>query len=147
MTAWRQIRRFIPLALIAGLLIVVVASGALNHFSLTELKAHRALLAAQVATHPVLSLLAYFAVYLLVVVACVPGAGFMTIAGGFLFGTWLGGAAALASCVAGSAIVFQACRTAFGDWAARRAGPVVQRIEIGFSRNAFSYLLTLRLIP
>jgi uncharacterized membrane protein YdjX (TVP38/TMEM64 family) len=145
--SWRIVRRFVPLAVIAALLVAVVASGLLDHLSLAELKANRAMLSAQVAAHPALSLLVYFVIYVLVVVACVPGPGFMTIAGGFLFGVWLGGAAALASCVVGATIVFQACRTAFGDWAARRAGPVVQRIEAGFARHGFSYLLTLRLIP
>jgi uncharacterized membrane protein YdjX (TVP38/TMEM64 family) len=71
----------------------------------------------------------------------------MTIAGGFLFGPWIGGAASLAACLAGSVIVFLACRTAFGDWAATRAGPAVARVEAGFSKNAFFYLLALRLMP
>jgi uncharacterized membrane protein YdjX (TVP38/TMEM64 family) len=145
--AWPLIRRFGPIALILGLLVAFVASGALSHLSLDELKSHRAGLTAQVAAHPILSLGAYFLLYVLVVVACVPGPGFLSTAGGFLFGVWIGGAAALAACVVGSAIVFLACRTAFGDWAQSRAGPIVQRIEAGFSQNPFSYLLTLRLIP
>ena len=71
----------------------------------------------------------------------------MSVAGGLLFGPLLGGAAALASATGGAVIVFLACRTAFGDWAAHRAGPIIARIEAGFSRDAFAYMLALRLMP
>lgn len=144
---WTLIRRFAPVALILALLVGAIASGAVSHLSLGELKAHRAQLAAQVLAHPVLCLLVYYGLYVLVVTACIPGPGFMSTAGGFLFGVWVGGAAALAACLTGSVIVFLACRTAFGDWAVRRAGPMLRRIEAGFSRNAFAYLLSLRLMP
>ncbi|MFI4936671.1 MAG: TVP38/TMEM64 family protein [Caulobacterales bacterium] len=139
--------RFIPLVLIAALLAVLVASGELKHLSLSELADHRVALTAFVQRHPIASLAAYFALFVLVIVACVPGPSVMAVSGGFLFGTWIGGAATLAGGVVGSVIVFLACRTAFGDWAAHRAGPMVARVEAGFSRNAFSYLLALRLMP
>lgn len=147
MTLGGALRRYGPVALIAALLIAALASGAWRRLSLHELAMHRAALTLFVAQHPAASLLAFVGVYVLVVVACTPGPGFLSTAGGFLFGTWLGGAANLVSCTIGSALVFAACRTAFGDWAERRGGPVVRRIEAGFSANAFSYLLTLRLIP
>lgn len=141
------VRRYGLIAVVLGLLAAAILSGAWRHLNLDELAAHRHALAAFVTMHPALSVLAYVAIYVLIVVACIPGPGAMTTAGGFLFGTVLGGLAALAACTIGSAIVFLACRTAFGDWATQKAGPIVRRIEEGFARNAFSYLLTLRLIP
>ncbi|MGA0602171.1 TVP38/TMEM64 family protein [Caulobacter sp. KR2-114] len=141
------LRRYGLIALVLGLLAAAILSGAWRHLNLSELAAHRHALTAFVTAHPVLSVLAYVAIYVLIVVACIPGPGAMTTAGGFLFGTLVGGLAALTACTVGSAIVFLACRTAFGDWATQKAGPIVQRIEAGFTRNAFSYLLTLRLIP
>jgi uncharacterized membrane protein YdjX (TVP38/TMEM64 family) len=147
MTAGGFVRRYGLIAIVLGLLIAAIASGVWRDLNLDELAAHRHALAAFVTAHPVLSVLAYVAIYVVIVVACIPGPGAMTTAGGFLFGTVIGGFAALAACTVGSAIVFLACRTAFGDWATQKAGPVVRRIEEGFARNAFSYLLTLRLIP
>jgi uncharacterized membrane protein YdjX (TVP38/TMEM64 family) len=141
------LRRFGPIALSVCLLIAVFATGLWRRLSLSELATHRAALSLLVARHPALSLLAFIGAYVVVVLACTPGPGFMSTAGGFLFGTWLGGAANLFSLVVGSSLVFLACRTAFGDWAARRAGPVVARLEAGFTASAFSWLLTLRLIP
>jgi uncharacterized membrane protein YdjX (TVP38/TMEM64 family) len=137
----------IPLLVIAGLFVALLASGVLRHISLRELGDHRAQLAELVARHPLMTLAGYVGVYVVIVVACTPGPSLMTVAGGFLFGPWLGGAAALASATVGAALVFLACRTAFGDWAATRAGPMAARLEAGFSRSAFSYLLAMRLMP
>jgi uncharacterized membrane protein YdjX (TVP38/TMEM64 family) len=139
--------RLAPIAVIAALFVALVASGLLRHLSLASLAGHRAALAYLVATHPILSLTSYFAVFFLLIVSCAPGPSVLSMAGGLLFGAILGGVAALASLVAGAVVVFLACRTAFGDWAAHRAGPAVARIEAGFSRDAFAYLLALRLMP
>jgi uncharacterized membrane protein YdjX (TVP38/TMEM64 family) len=125
--------RLLPLALIAALFVALAE--------------HRAELIHFTQRHPLASLAAYFGVYVLIIAACTPGPAVMTMAGGFLFGPILGGAAALAALVTGGVIVFLACRTAFGDWAAHRAGATVARIEAGFSRDAFAYLLALRLMP
>ena len=144
---WRRWARYAPLALIAALFVALLASGELRRLSIADLADHRAELAAFVARHPIESVATYVGLFVLLIVACLPGPSAMTVAGGLLFGVWLGGTAALASCVVGSTVVFLACRTAFGDWAARRAGPTIARIEGGFSRNAFSYLLALRLMP
>jgi uncharacterized membrane protein YdjX (TVP38/TMEM64 family) len=139
--------RVAPLGLIAGLFVALLASGALKRLSISSLAEHRAALLQFVARHPVESFAAYLGIYVLVVVACTPGPAVLSVAGGFLFGPILGGAAALAALNVGAVIVFLACRTAFGDWAANRAGPTMARIEAGFSRDAFSYLLALRLMP
>lgn len=147
MTLGKAVRQYGLFALMLGLLVAAIASGAWRHLTLTDLAAHRVALTHYVALHPVLSVLIYVAVYIVVVVACIPGPGAMTTAAGFLFGTLVGGLAALTACTIGSVIVFLACRTAFGDWATRKAGPGLKRIEAGFAKDAFSYLLTLRLIP
>ena len=143
----RSWARFAPIAVIAVLFAGLLLSGELRRLSLTDLEQHRQTLTAFVDHHRLASVAIYLGLFILVVVACVPGPSVMSIAGGFLFGPLVGGAAALASCVSGSIVVFLACRTAFGDWAARRAGPTIARIEAGFSRDALAYLLALRLMP
>jgi uncharacterized membrane protein YdjX (TVP38/TMEM64 family) len=147
MTAGQGARRFAPLALIAALAVAAVASGAWRHLTLADLQAHHGALAAHVARHPALSLALFVALFVAVVTTCMPGPGLLSVAGGFLFGLWAGGAAALFASTLGSAVVFGACRLAFGDWLARRAGPRVARLEAALSRHAFLSLLSLRLIP
>jgi uncharacterized membrane protein YdjX (TVP38/TMEM64 family) len=146
-SAVRSWLRFLPILVVAGLFVAFIASGAWRWLSLSDLAAHRDGLMRLVERHPVASLGLFLGAFTLVIVACVPGPSVMTIAGGFLFGPLIGGAAALTAALAGSIAVFLACRTAFGDWAARRAGATAARIEAGFSRDAFAYLLALRLMP
>ncbi|MAY68002.1 MAG: hypothetical protein CMM77_12855 [Rhodospirillaceae bacterium] len=44
-------------------------------------------------------------------------------------------------------MVFLAARYAIGDFLYKKAGPFVRRMEEGFRKNAFSYLMFLRLVP
>jgi uncharacterized membrane protein YdjX (TVP38/TMEM64 family) len=141
------LRRFGPLALVAGLLFAAWASGLTNDFSLHELDIRRAALLAEVHAHPAMALGAYVGAYSLVVALSLPFALIMTLTGGLLFGAWVGGLAAATSCTLGSAILFLICRTAAGDILRRRAGATVARIAAGVRRDAFSYVVTLRLIP
>jgi uncharacterized membrane protein YdjX (TVP38/TMEM64 family) len=139
-------RRFGPLAVLVAALVAVWASGLTHDLSLHMLRARREALAA-VHAHPLMALGAYVCVYVLVVALSLPAALVMTLTGGLLFGAWIGGFAAAVSCTLGAAIIFVICRTAVGDSLRRRAGSTVARIEEGVRRDAFSYIVTLRLIP
>ena len=148
MTAWALARRFGPAALILAAVIAAFASGLTRDLSLHELaRLAGELLEAAVHAHPWLTLAAYVGVYITVVALSLPVALVMTLTGGLLFGAWLGGGAAAISCTAGSMIIFLVCRTAAGDVFRERAGPTAARIEDGLRRDAFSYIVTLRLLP
>lgn len=141
------IKRFGPLILVALAIAAVIASGLGDHLSLAELKARRDQLQGFVALHPVLSFGLYILIYIAVVSLSLPGALVMTLSGGFLFGPWLGAAAASSGASLGAAVIFLVCRTAVGDSLRGKAGSTISRIEEGVRRDAFSYILTLRLIP
>lgn len=140
-------RRFGPLVLVLAALAAAFASGLTRHLSLHELRERRGLLQAYVQIHPLLSLGGYVGLYVLVVTLSLPVALVMTLTGGFLFGPWLGGAAAVSGCTLGSGAIFLVCRTAVGDSLRGRAGSMIDRVERGLERDAFSYILALRLIP
>jgi uncharacterized membrane protein YdjX (TVP38/TMEM64 family) len=76
-----------------------------------------------------------------------PGAVFLTVFGGFLFGWLLGGVTTVVAATIGAVIVFLIARTSVGDALGRRAGPRLKRIAKGFREDAFAYLLFLRLVP
>jgi signal transduction histidine kinase len=145
--AVRLALRFGPLAVMVAGLVVLVLSGALKHLSLEELRADRHVLKAFVDAHPLLSVLAYVAVYVGAIALSLPAALILTVSGGFLFGPWLGGVAASVASTSGGAIVFLVSRLAVGDAVERRSGPRMRAIEEGIKKDAFFYLLTLRLIP
>ena len=145
--ALRLLRRFGPLAGLVALLAWALASGIAEHISLEELRARAVGLQSFVSEHPVLSVATYVALYVGTVSISLPGALILSLSGGFLFGPFLGGAAAVTGATGGSTVVFLVCRTAFGDFLRRWESPLMLRIEDGFRDSAFSYLLTLRLIP
>jgi uncharacterized membrane protein YdjX (TVP38/TMEM64 family) len=147
MTSTGFVKRFGLLLLIGALLAGALATGAWRWVSLESLRAHHAQLRALAARDPVVSAAAFFAAFVAVITACVPGPGLMMTASGYLFGPLFGGMVSLAACVVGSTVVFLACRSAFAETIARRSGPRIRALEQDLARNAFSYLTTLKLFP
>lgn len=141
------LKRYGLLIALVVLVIAAVLGGVTDRISLGELKARREELVAFVDTHLLASLVAFALLYTTVVALSLPLALVLTLAGGFLFGPILGGLLSVTSATLGSTIAFLACRTAFGDVLAKRAGPTVNKLADGFRRDAFSYLFTLRILP
>jgi uncharacterized membrane protein YdjX (TVP38/TMEM64 family) len=139
--------RFVPIAVIVAALAAVVLSGAYRHLSLDTLRDSRAALDAFVAENRLLALAMYILAYALAVTISMPGALVFTLTGGFLFGPWVGGGAAIIAATIGATGVFLAARSAFGNSLRARAGGWLTRLEAGFRENAFNYLLALRLFP
>lgn len=146
-TARGRLRRYLPLALLAAGLLVFLALGGYRYISLEALAQHREKLQALVAAQESLALLAFIALYAVSVAFSVPGGLVMTVAGGFLFGPWVGAAASVVGATLGATALFLAARSALGDLLRDRAGPALAKMRAGFQENALSYLLVLRLIP
>ncbi len=139
--------RLLPLAVLAVGLAAFFTLGLQRYVTFDALARHHEALHAGVAGHPVAAPLLYIAVYILAIAFSVPGGTILTMAGGFLFGTAGGGVCALVGATVGATILFLAARTAFGEALRARAGSALQRMEAGFRRDAFNYLLVLRLVP
>lgn len=140
-------KRYLPLAAI----LIVVAAAYLTdlgyYLTFDHLRAHYRIIVDFVAMHPVGAGAIYLLLYTLAVAASVPGAVFMTIIGGFLFGAWVGTTLTVIAATSGATLLFLAARTALGDLLRSRTESFLGRMEAGFRRNAFSYLLVLRLVP
>jgi len=134
------------LVLIAGLG-VFFALGLQRYATFEALAHHREALLAWVEGHPVAAPAVYMVAYILAVAFSLPGGIWFTIAGGFLFGTVGGGCYAVIGATLGATALFLAARSAIGDLLRARAGSALQRMEEGFRRDAFNYLLVLRLVP
>jgi uncharacterized membrane protein YdjX (TVP38/TMEM64 family) len=140
------VRRLIPLGLLAGAGIAFIASGGHHYLTFAALAENRDWLCRLVARWGFLAGLFYIAAYASLVALSVPGAAVLTIAGGFLFGVWLGALCAIIGGTIGAAGIFIAARAGLGGLA-QRAGPLVGKLEEGFRADAFNYLLVLRLVP
>ena len=141
------LRRLWPVALLLGLLVAFFALGLDRYFTFESLKAHRVELQDFVARNLIFAVLIYVAGYALLTAASLPIATLVTLVGGFLFGAVAGTALTVVGATAGATVVFLVARTAFGDALRLRARPYIGRMEAGFARNAFSYMLFLRLMP
>ena len=140
-------RRLIPLAIIVLLAVAAYLVFGRGLISIEALVRHRAEIDSFVSAYRLLAVLAYIGIYIVAVALSLPGAAFLTMAGGFLFGVATGAAAAVAGATIGGMVVFLAARTALGEPMLRRAGPRAQQLAKGFREDAFSYLLFLRLTP
>lgn len=143
----RRWRRWAPLAVILALLAILPFTGVADVLSFDSLRRHEAALTGWVADNRVPAGLAFILLYALATALSVPGAAVLTVTGGFLFGIVLGSVLVLVGATAGAVGIFLIARTAAGAGLKRRCGRWLERLEAGFRQDAFSYLLTLRLIP
>jgi uncharacterized membrane protein YdjX (TVP38/TMEM64 family) len=142
-----SLKRFGPIVLVALGLITAIALGLPKYLSFDALAASQGQLQALLASKPFLVAGGFVAIYVLATATSLPGAIWLTIGGGFLFGPFLGTALSALGATTGATLLFLAASSAFGEGLAKRAGGWVARFEAGFAQNAFTNLLTLRLLP
>jgi uncharacterized membrane protein YdjX (TVP38/TMEM64 family) len=142
-----MLRRLLPVAILLLGLALFLLFDLERYFSFEMLSRHHAELAAWVAAHAALAALVFVLLYALVVAFSLPIAVVITPLGGFLFGVWLGALLSIIGATLGSVALFLAARTAFHDLFRARAGATLARLEDGFRRDSFNYLLFLRLVP
>ena len=138
------------LAIILG---IAIAIGAFFYFdlgrflSLNALQENRdhllAFTEANYATAVGLFVLAYIAVTGL----SLPGAVILTLGGGFLFGGVFGTLYVNIGATTGATLAFLTARYLLRNWVEQKFGKWLGPVQQGFTSNAFSYLMTLRLIP
>lgn len=140
--------RRVWLALAAVTLFVMFRQTGLGEYlSLETLRTHRGTLTAWVANNFVLAALAYVAVYIVAVAFSMPGAVFLTLSGGFLFGAVFGTLLTVTGATIGATIIFFFAKTLFGENALDKFGAPAAKLADGIRRNAGSYLMVLRLVP
>ncbi|HYR09945.1 MAG TPA: TVP38/TMEM64 family protein [Longimicrobium sp.] len=111
------------------------------------LKAHREELLAFTRRHYAAMLIGCILVYTAATAISFPAGVLLTLAMGLLFGRWVGTAAVVLAASVGATLAFLAARYLFAEAARRRMGPRLQRLARGFERDAFNYILFVRLVP
>lgn len=143
----QRLKRFLPLILLAVALALAIAFDLPRYARLDALREHREALLDFVAANPLLAPAVFVAVYAGWVALSIPGAFLLTVAAGFLFGTVAGALLVVAGATLGATAIFLAVRYALADLLRAYAGRWLDKLRAGFNRNAFSYLLVLRLAP
>ncbi len=131
----------------AALIAIAFASGLGDYLTLDALKARRSDLAGLVDTRPLLIVGGFFLLYVAVTALSIPGALIMTLAGGAIFGLWLGLFLVSFASMLGATAAFLGSRYLFRDWVKRRFGKRLAAIDRGVEQDGTLYLLALRLNP
>ncbi len=139
--------RRLPMVVILLGFIAFMLSDARHAVSFENLSRNHEEIHAWVQLHPARALLGYGLIYVVIAAFALPLSAWATLGSGYLFGPWVGTALVVVSATLGAVILFLAARGALSGLFRARAGGFVQRLEDGFKKDAFNYLLVLRLIP
>lgn len=140
-------KRLLPLAFLVAVLIAFFATGLNDYATFDTLKENRETLLAFVRDYVVIAIVIYVVGYAFLTAASVPVASLVTIAGGFLFGSYLGTFLTVLAATIGATVLFLLARTALGEPLQERVGPYIRRMEEGFQEDQVNYMLFLRLVP
>ncbi len=121
--------------------------GLFDVLSFDTLKERREELKGFVEANLVLAFLAYIVIYALATLFMVPGALWITIAGGFLFGLFGGTPATIIGATLGASGLFLAAKTSLGKALSDLAGSWVRKLEKGFKDDEVSYMFAMRFVP
>ncbi len=97
--------------------------------------------------HPAQTALVYFAVYVVVTGLSLPGAALMTLAGGAIFGFWVGLLLVSFASTIGATIAFLVARVLLREWVQNRFGDRLGAINRGVEKDGAFYLFSIRLVP
>jgi len=140
--------RWTPITILIVLMISLYTLFGRDYLTFSALSLYHKQLTLWTQAHYIESVSLFMFIYILAVATSIPGsASFLTITAGFLFGVIPGTIAVVISATLGASILFISVKTALRDWFRKRAKGWVKRMEEGFRRNAFSYLVFLRLVP
>ncbi len=140
-------KRLWPVYVIVGVIGVIMANGWHKLLSLETLRDQREILTGFVSDNFFLALAIYVATYVTATTLMLPGALWITLAGGFLFGLATGSMATVLGATLGASVLFFAARTSLGAALRNRAGPFLRRMEKEFNEDALSYMFAMRFMP
>jgi len=144
---YSPLARLLPLAIVGVAIGLVFGFDLDGYLSFEMLKSHRQTVLGWYGNNPVLAVLGFMAIYALVVALSLPGAIWMTLIAGFLFGTVAATIYVVVAATIGALGIFLIARYALADFFHDKTGEAGRRMEEGFRKDALSYLLFLRLVP
>lgn len=139
--------RFAPLGLCVLALAGAYAMGWQSFLTLDYLSQSRDLMKSLVASHWALAALGFAVMYFAATAVAFPASAALTVFGGFLFGWKAATVLVEIGAVSGASVLFLASRSACRDSLRRKIGNHAEKLAAGFEKNAFTYLLLLRLAP
>lgn len=143
---WLSQRFWLLIVLSMGL-ILFFGFGLQKYLNFATLQQNHLALQQWTATHYFQAAILFILFYVIAVAVSIPGAVFLTLTGGFLFGLLWGTLYVVFSATLGATLLYLAVRLALAERLGHLTSGKITAMSEGFQRNAFNYLLVLRLIP
>ncbi len=140
-------RKIVVIGVIGVIVVLFFALDLQQYMNLAYIKESRENFQALLARYPLLVTGAFFIIYVGVTALSLPGAAVMTLAGGALFGFWVGLVIVSFASTIGATLACAVARYLFRDWTKEKMGAWYDKINAGIKREGAFYLFTLRLIP
>ncbi|MGR3661246.1 MAG: TVP38/TMEM64 family protein [Paracoccaceae bacterium] len=139
------------LPLIAIIVVAIIGAFTLrDYLSFDALRENRETLIAFRDANYLVSVLAFIAIYIVIVGFSLPGATIATLTGGFLFATFPGALYNIIGATIGATLIFLAAKWGLGERLAAKmeaSDGAVKRIKDGIDENQWSVLFLMRLVP
>ena len=143
----KQSRNIALLLLLLAVIIGLRLSGIGELMTFENLQRNKDSLLAFVRDNAVTSILIYILVYVAAIALNLPGGAVLTIAGGYLFGTFPAVVYVNIGATSGAVLAFLSARYLLGSRLQESYGAQLAKFNEEMERNGVRYLLTLRLIP
>jgi uncharacterized membrane protein YdjX (TVP38/TMEM64 family) len=142
-----MIKKLIIVALVAAIVAAFWIFDLQKYFTLEYVKSAQSQFMDAYQAHPVLVMGGYMLVYILVTGFSLPGAVPLSLAGGALFGLWLGVLLTSFASTIGATLACFLARFVLRDWVQGKFGDRLEPINRGIAREGAFYLFSLRLVP
>jgi uncharacterized membrane protein YdjX (TVP38/TMEM64 family) len=143
----RNVKKSAILAVILVFAVVFLICDLDRFFTLSYIKASQQKFHAMYSDTPFLMIAGYMAIYIAVTSLSLPGAAVLSLAGGALFGFWVGVIVVSFASTIGATLAGFAARYVLRDWVQQRFEQKLVTVNQEIERQGAFYLFTLRLIP
>ncbi len=142
-----QKKRIILLLILIAAVVLIRLSPAGSVLTFDNLKQHRESLIAFVQQKYAVAAAVFVVVYILTAALSIPGAGILTLSGGFLFGVAVCTLYVIVGATTGASLAFLSARYLVGNRLQEKYQEQFRKFNDEVERNGAHYLLVLRFIP
>jgi uncharacterized membrane protein YdjX (TVP38/TMEM64 family) len=143
----KLIQRIAIIGAIIGLIVLFKVLGLGQYLTLDYLKSSQEKFAVLYSSNQVAVIAVYMLIYIAVTALSLPGAAVMTLAGGAMFGFWVGFVVVSFASTIGATLACFVARFLLRDWVQNKFGDKLTAINDGIAREGAFYLFSLRLVP
>jgi uncharacterized membrane protein YdjX (TVP38/TMEM64 family) len=141
------LKRWLPLLIILSGFFAFFQFNLYRYLSFENLRAHQYLLLTWTHSHFVTAIFLYMTGYVITILCAIPSSLICMLIAGYLFGAWCGFLCVYVGAIIGSTLFFLIIKTSLLEMIEEKMSERVRVFEKGFQKNAFNYILMLRLIP